>query len=234
MTHYDLGVRLTKGERIAGFIYLPFFAVLLGQGISLLAGLAGLELSLAQVNLIYGYVNFAAIVIIFHRFLAQSLKQIPKRAWSLIQALILGFALYYAANLILSLILGWAWPSLENPADDTTIELVRSSGKIMLVCAVLLGPLVEETLMRGLIFGLIQPKNRIVAYVVSSLVFAGLHLWQFAWNTPVGTLLGDVLLYLPAGVALGWTYEKSGNIWGPILLHAFINALSLGAIQMLG
>ena len=234
MKHYDLGVSLTKGERIAGLIYLPFFAILLGKGISLLAGLADLSLSLAQVNLIYGYVNFAAIVIIFHRFLAQSLKQIPKRLWGFVQALILGFALYYATNLLLSLLLGWVWPTLENPADDTTIELVRSSGKIMLVCAVLLGPLVEETLMRGLVFGLIQPKNRIAAYVVSSLVFAGLHLWQFAWTTSIGTLLGDVLLYIPAGVALGWTYEKAGNIWGPILLHAFINALSLGAIQLLG
>ena len=30
--------------------------------------------------------------------------------------------------------------------------------------------------------------------------------------------------YLPASVALAWTYEKAGTIWAPITLHALINA----------
>ena len=233
MKQYDLGVHLTKGERIAGFCYLPFYVFLVAWGLRLLSRLAGLDLSLAQINLIYGYINFAAIVIIFHRFLAQSLKHIVHSFWPFVQALILGFALYYAVNLALGLLLGWLWPGLENPADDTTIELVRSSGGVMLVCAVFLGPLVEETLMRGLIFGVIQPKNRIAAYAVSALMFAVLHLWQFAGSVSVGVFLGDILLYLPAGLALAWTYEKAGTIWAPIVLHTFINALSLGAIQLL-
>ena len=60
------------------------------------------------------------------------------------------------------------------------------------------------------------------------LFFAAIHTWQYALLVPWQTLLLSALQYLPAGVALGWTYEKAGNIWAPFLVHAFINALSMG------
>ena len=41
------------------------------------------------------------------------------------------------------------------------------------------------------------------------------------------------LAYVPAGIALGWTYEKSNTIWGPILLHMAINAISFGIMSLM-
>ncbi len=233
MKHSDIGPRMRRGEKIGGFCYLPFYVFLLGWLLSLLSDKTGLNLSLAQRNLIYSYINFAAIVVIFRRLLAQSLKEIPHQFWAFLQAMVLGFALYYATNLLLGLILGRLWPVLQNPADNTAIALVENSGTIMLVCAVFLSPMVEETLMRGLIFGLLQPVSRIAAYSISCILFAALHLWQYVGSFDTIMLLGDMLLYLPAGIALAWTYEKAGNLWAPVLLHTFINALSLGAIRLL-
>ena len=91
--------------------------------------------------------------------------------------------------------------------------------------------MVEETLFRGLIFGNLRPLSRAAAYLVSALFFAAVHVWQYAgalgWR---GTLLCAVQ-YLPAGLALGWTYEKSATIWASVLVHAGINAVAMGLLH---
>jgi membrane protease YdiL (CAAX protease family) len=43
-------------------------------------------------------------------------------------------------------------------------------------------------------------------------------------------VLINLLDYLPASLALAWSYEKSGSVWSPILLHALINVLSITAV----
>ena len=48
--------------------------------------------------------------------------------------------------------------------------------------------------------------------------------------TPVRAAGGHPLS--PAGIALGWTYEKANTIWAPICLHMIINALAFGVMQL--
>ena len=33
--------------------------------------------------------------------------------------------------------------------------------------------------------------------------------------------------YLVPGLVLAWTYDRCGSLWGPILLHMAVNALSV-------
>ena len=49
---------------------------------------------------------------------------------------------------------------------------------------------------------------------------------------PAGKVLLSCIPYLPASVALAWTYEKAGTIWASISLHAVVNALSFGLLQL--
>ena len=49
---------------------------------------------------------------------------------------------------------------------------------------------------------------------------------------PVGVTMLAALPYLPAGIALGWTYEKSNTIWAPIALHMLINAIAFGVLSI--
>ena len=49
---------------------------------------------------------------------------------------------------------------------------------------------------------------------------------------PAGKVLLSCIPYLPASVALAWTYEKAGTIWASISLHAIVNALSFGLLQL--
>ena len=155
------------------------------------------------------------------------------RFWELIQALILGFVLYYAGNFVFSLVMGWLNIDITSYNDETVMMLAEQSRFAMIICAVILAPMVEETLVRGLLFGVIRRKSRIAAYVVSIVFFAVIHVWQYLMAYDFKSVLFAALQYIPAGIALGWTYEKSNTVWAPIILHMVINAISFGVMSFL-
>ena len=91
---YSLGPGLSRPEQIAGFCYLPVFVALLGLGLGWLNNALGLSLTNLQINVAYFVINAIFVWLIFHGFLLRSFRSI--RFWELVQALILGFVLYYA------------------------------------------------------------------------------------------------------------------------------------------
>ena len=120
-----------------------------------------------------------------------------------------------------------------NPSVENEIELTKADFNKTLVIAVLFAPVVEESMFRGALFGAIRTKSRIAAYIVTALLFAVYHLWpyfiaEFAWKD-----LLYLLQYIPIGVILAWSYERSGTIWTSILVHALINyvAVSVQAVM---
>lgn len=225
---HSLGPGLSTAEQVAGFCYLPFFVVLLSWCIHWAAGLLGLTLSHLQSNIAYFVLNFVMIWVIFHNFLARSFRAI--RFWELVQALILGLCLYYAMFWLFQLIVSLLDVHIQSFNDETVVALVSQNRWVMIVCSVVLAPVVEETLVRGLLFGSIRPKSRIAAYVVTVIFFAVIHVWQYLVSYDLAAVALCAVQYIPAGIALGWTYEKSGTIWGPIALHMTVNAISMGLI----
>ena len=227
----SLGPGLSTAEKVAGFCYLPFYVVLLALILEYCSHLFGLDLTMLQINICYFVINCIVVWIIFHNFLVRSFRAI--HVWELIQALILGFVLYYAGNFLYSLILGWLDLSVTSYNDQTVMELAAQSQIAMVLCGVILAPMIEETLVRGLLFGVIHRHSRIAAYIVTILFFAAIHVWQYALLYDWKSVLLAALQYVPAGIALGWTYEKSNTIWAPILLHMVINAISFGIMTIL-
>ena len=96
-----------------------------------------------------------------------------------------------------------------------------------LLIVIFLAPFVEEVLFRGLVFGNLRRKSAAVGYVVSCLLFALLHVWQFAVVNRDVTYFLLMLQYLVPGLVLAWAYDRAGNLWGPILIHMCVNALSI-------
>ncbi len=222
----SLGPGLSTAEQVAGFSYLPVYVVFLSWGLNALSQWLGLRLTDIQLNLCYFAVNFLAICLIFHRFLWRSFRAI--RFWELVQALILGFVLYYAGNLLLSRLLALLGAQVVAYNDDTIRDLVHQNRPMMMVCSLLIAPVVEETLVRGLMFGTLRRKNRWLAYGVSVVFFALIHVWKYLLTADAGSVLLSAIPYIPAGIALAWTYEKAGTVWASILLHALINAMAFG------
>ncbi len=91
---------------------------------------------------------------------------------------------------------------------------------------VILVPPVEECLYRGLIFRKLADKSLWVAYAVSILAFAMLHIVGYLGRYTLLEVLLAMLQYLPGGLCLAWCYTKADSIYAPILVHAAINALA--------
>jgi hypothetical protein len=86
---------------------------------------------------------------------------------------------------------------------------------------------VEEALFRGYVFGNLREYSRGAAYVVSCLFFALIHVWPlFAESWDMGYLMA-MAQYLVPGAVMAWTYERSGCLWGSVLLHCAVNALAV-------
>lgn len=88
------------------------------------------------------------------------------------------------------------------------------------VTSVLIAPIIEETLFRGLLFGSLMNKfSAVWAAILSSAVFAIMH----------GQL--NVMIYtFCLGLILCWLYKRSGSIFPGILLHLLNNAIAFWAI----
>lgn len=226
----SIGSDLTPTERIFGFLYLPFYFFLVSFLLQIAVHLLGWTLTDFHLNLLYYLVNFAVILLIFHRFLARSLRPFINQFWSFIQALILGFALYYVGTLLLLRVLLLLKLSVSNANNEAVEQLFLDNQRLMLLCTLIAAPIVEEVLVRGLIFGSLYRVGRVLAYAVSILVFSGMHVWQYAWGGSLSACLLVAAQYVPASIALCWTYERAKSIWVPILLHAIVNTISYFAL----
>ena len=226
----SMSSRLTRFETIAGWLYLPFYLIILNLLLQLANEKLSLGMSALTINIAYFAINLAATLLIFHGFLRQS--YFGGSFWNFVQALILGFALYYAGT--------WAVQALEHLLagqvtiynNETVNDLIFENRYVMLAVSVIFAPVIEETLVRGVVFGTIRPASRVLAYIVSALLFTLMHNWQYFGLYPALSILLSCLPYIPASVALAWVYEKGGTIWAPITLHALINAMSFGLLTL--
>lgn len=100
---------------------------------------------------------------------------------------------------------------------------------LLLISAVLVAPLLEEVMFRGLLqtvlVGLLGRDRRWPAVVTASVFFAAVHLGAAEWQTLPGLFI--------LGLILGWLYERSGSLLASITLHAAFNALNVGLLFLL-
>lgn len=88
---------------------------------------------------------------------------------------------------------------------------------LIVVMAVIVAPLAEETIFRGYLYGVAKKYvGRAWAMVAASLLFAAIHI-----HLPA--LAGLFTL----AVALTIVYEITGSLWAPIAMHSLFNATSL-------
>ncbi|MCQ2419262.1 MAG: CPBP family intramembrane metalloprotease, partial [Clostridia bacterium] len=223
---------LRNGEFIAGLLFLPCYLFFTSAALVALNRLFDWNLSETSLNLLYFVINFVAVAAIFHHFLIQSLNYAGKSFWQFLQAVILGTVFYFCVTFALTWALGKLHLLPGNQNDAAVSSLLTSKHSLMTLCVCVLVPITEECLFRGLIFGTIHKKSRVWAYIVSILVFALIHTLPYLLSADkqaaytLKEFLIASLTYVPAGLALGWAYEKSGTIWASILTHALVNFIA--------
>lgn len=224
-----LSVAMERRELLGGLFYLPVHLLLLGEILAALWSVLGWgdpAEHLALYNGAYFLANFVCCIILFRRFLLRSLAQIRCRFWGFVQAVVLGVAMYEAVSYGLRLLLRFLDPGFTLPNDVSIAAMIRENRAIMLAGTVFLAPLAEECVFRGLVFQGLHRRSRPAAYIISMLLFSLVHVVGYWSELPPLRLLENVVMYLPAGFALAWSYEKADTIFAPIAVHSVINAIS--------
>jgi len=221
-----------RGEIIFGLVYLVLHMLFIGPIIYLLAHAFDVTLSAIALNLIYLLTATLVLMLVMRHYLIASFARF--RAYGFLQNLKvfgLGFAIRYGSAIPLSILILILLPDFYTTPNTEAVHVMAYEHFLSTAfLAIVLAPIVEELLFRGALYGGLRKKSKVLAYLVSTLLFAFLHILSFLSLIPTTTLFLMMLLYIPSGIALAWAYEKSGSIWTPILLHALMNfiALALG------
>ena len=236
MRSNELG-KMKTWETVLGWCYFPMYLL----GAQLIVGvillLRGYDLhsegTLLALNLWTSVVHFVAIIAIFHRFLLEQFRRIKGSVGRLIGVVAIGCVMYYGGSIVVNLITAIMTKSLgaeiTNQNQEALVQMIKGDVMQSTVIISLCGPIVEECLMRGLIFRPLRPRSRVLAYALSMLVFASLHVVSsiVSGGTNLVEVLLNLLAYLPGGFALAWVYERTKTIWASIFTHLTVNTLVL-------
>lgn len=225
---------MSPGEQIAGTAFFVIYLVVLPFVTAPLFRLAGLLLGIhisdAVQNIIYYYVLFAVSIIIFHGYLARTSRRFVDDLGGTCKTVALGLVALYGLNELVYRLTNLITVNHTNLNDSMISAQIDDAPHMTLLIVIFLAPFVEEVLFRGLVFGNLRNKSRVVAYLLSCLLFALLHVWQFAVVQQDVTYFLLMVQYLVPGLVLAWVYDRSGTLWSAIALHAAANALSVWSL----
>ncbi|XTB06709.1 CPBP family intramembrane metalloprotease [Treponema denticola] len=87
----------------------------------------------------------------------------------------------------------------------------------MFIATVIISPIFEEILYRGLMYNKLKEiSNAFIGVLISSILFALLHIPKYGFG------INTFFLFL-VGILLAYCYEKSNNIYVPIFVHSINN-----------
>ena len=219
-----------KNRTAWGIRYLMFQLLVLPTLLYWLTDMLGLPLNESRMNLLYYTVNFAALVAIYWRFLQISLRHAAENIATVLMAAAFGFLVYQASTTALDMATAYFFPDFFNINDSVIAQMAREHFPMWAFATVVLVPPAEELLFRGALFGGLYSRNKYLAWVVSVLGFALIHVLGYVDIYSWDVLLICTLQYLPAGICLAGAYRFSGNILAPIAMHCAINVLGILSI----
>ena len=217
-------------EKILGWVYYAIQMLILPQMITFALEFAGLYADVLDVNIAYFTLNFAAVVLMFHDFLWKSLQKAFSAFPRCLATAGIGMGAYFALNYAVMLHILLIYPEYANLNNANINDMAQGNFVILAIGTVLLVPIAEEVVFRGLIFRGIFNKCRILAYIVSALAFSAVHVIGYVQNMEILHIVLSLIQYVPAGLVLGWTYERTDTIWTPILVHSSINLIGMFAM----
>lgn len=231
MNQKDRPVRpqLTQGEFYRGWaffgLYFLIFPFLIFMVRTILDEQWGFYLSDAVANAFYYYFCTGMIFLLFWSFLKNSffilLDHVPENIFAIGSGL--------AGAVILVLFVNVIPLPVENPVIYTYPEQFAMAPGATVAILVILWPIIEEMLFRGLLFGGVRKHSHALAWVLSVVLFILFKVWQFAimpGQVDLRYLLVGVQ-YLPMAIAFTWCYDIGGSVWSSILLHMILNGVSL-------
>lgn len=228
--------KLNGKQKAIGFILLiPAYLYIIPMFVE-----AGLYFYLKYVQILDYYtitilLNFFIVIttlifeiILLKDFLIENIKKFKERLfdniiWSMTAGIGIMYLISYVANIIISLCLG----SSDSASNQLLFESLIDKGFLLMAFqSVVLAPIVEEIIFRGLIFRSIRTYNKYLAHIVSAVCFGFIHIYQGLFAGDLSQLF-YLLSYGGMGLAFSYAYESKKNIIVPILIHIINNLVAV-------
>lgn len=216
---------MLPGERIAGLWILPIH-VLISPILMLIYVYAtedprilGFRMEAIQYTISLGLILFFMLPYLrraFHGLLDRFVSHI----WTLLLSYPLYWALWYAVSIFIVVFGGDI--ILTNFEDISALTRLNFSPLFGL--NVILIPVVDEVLFRGVLFGCIRNKNQVLSYIVSVLLYAFSHSWLSLLVSEPSLFPLVLIQYIPLGIIQTWCYERAGSVWVSVIFHMAANA----------
>ena len=151
---------MPRGARIAGWVYFPIHVAVLPLTIgALLMAVLGELPSDVTCNVLYYLIGLVFTLAVMWRFLHRSFDTMAGSILRCVGMMLAAYGIDVLLSLVLQLGTGLIG-ELPVPNNDAVTGLAKVDCKRMIAVAVLMAPLVEECLFRGVVFGTIRPHSR--------------------------------------------------------------------------
>lgn len=181
------------------------------------------ETPIAEANILYYAVLFALCLLLFWNFLKEDFLKLMDWVPENTFGILLGLVGAGVMNALLRLL---PFP-VADPIPRQYAAEFGAAPIPTLVLLLLLIPLVEETLFRGLLFGQFRGYSRPLAYIITSAFYALAAVWRYALERGDARYLLLSVVYLPLSIACTWCYDNGGSVWATAFLHAGLNGVIL-------
>ena len=217
--------QLTRAEMGRGWVFFALYLTVFPLSMGWVQQAFHGELPVAEANVVYYLLAATLVFLVFWTFLRHGfdllLDWLPENLFAFAAGLVGAGALHFLAMRL-------PYP-VENPNALLYPEQFAAAPQATVLILVVLMPLIEEVLFRGLLFGGLRRYSRPMAFAVSTLGYALFCVASFVFQ-PEGADLRYLLLavqYLPMSLALSWCYDHGGSIWSAVALHMAVNGASL-------
>ena len=218
---------MTHGEFVRGWVFFALYFLVFPF---VMAGVQwvfdetwSLYLSDAAYGVLYYLFSDVLVFLVFWSFLQNGLDilmdYLPENLFAFLTGLV--------GTLMLRFLVMLPPYPVENPIFQDWPQQFAYSPWATIAIVVILMPIVEEVLFRGLLFGGLRRYSRPLAWVLTVLVYMLYSVWTFAFSFGEARYLVLGLQYLPMALGLTWCYDRGGSIWSPIALHMVLNAVTL-------
>lgn len=216
---------LSQQEIFYGSCYTLFQLFILPEIAAILRHLTALPAVWMQ-NGIFA-VNYICTILIFRRFLRKSWETFLGKLRQILVWVLLGLLGYYLVSFLFHYLTQLFYPAYRNLNDAGISQMADQNRLLMIFGTVLLVPLAEEVLFRGLLFRGLYDRKPVAAWILSVGLFSLVHIVGYLGSYNALQLFLAFLQYLPAGLALCLVYRNTDTIIAPVLMHTLINFLGM-------
>lgn len=136
---------------------------------------------------------------------------------------LIAYACVICANMVDLTLFG---PTMENANQQAVENLLFDSPIVGCLMTMVLAPVVEELIFRYYIFKGLEKRNIFLAYAVTALGFAAIHLIASIGTPFFLQDLRSIPVYTVAGIVFCYAYHKTQNIGVNIGAHMLYNTLA--------